>query len=316
MILHAIIGLMGNEDIIKWSNLYNVSSAEKAALLLTRLDPRELRVLSGIELGMSQYEFVPTNVLTKYSGLSAEEAKFWLGELDKKDLLYGQAGSYSGYILNYNGYDLLALNAIVKSDMLQALGKPVGMGKEADVFEAMTPRKEKVAVKFHRLGRVSFRDTRRKRGFIGERRHMSWLYQSRLAAEREYEALKKAYEAGVSVPRPIFQNRHVVVMEFIEGHQLSEVSELDDPEAFLDEILINVKKAYDAGLIHNDLSEFNLMASGEGKIYIIDWPQYISRGDPNAQTVLKKDVANVLRFFSRKFRVSKHIDDVTAFLFQ
>ena len=64
-----------------------MSSAEKAALLLTRLDPRELRVLLGIELGMSQYEFVPIDVLTKYSGLSEEEANFWLGELDKKDLL-------------------------------------------------------------------------------------------------------------------------------------------------------------------------------------------------------------------------------------
>lgn len=292
-----------------------MSSAEKAALLLTRLDPRELRVLLGIELGMSKYEFVPIDVLTKYSGLSEEEAKFWLGELDKKDLLYGQAESYSGYILNYNSYDLLALNALVKGDVLQALGMPVGMGKEADVLEAMTPREEKVAVKFHRLGRVSFRDTRRKRNFIGKRRHMSWLYQSRLAAEREFEALMKAYEAEVSVPRPISQNRHVVVMEFIEGHQLSEVSELDDPEAFLDEILTNVKKAYDAGVIHNDLSEFNLIASSEGKIYLIDWPQYISRGDPNAQITLRKDMANILRFFRRKFRVSKNIDDVMALLF-
>jgi len=283
--------------------------------LLTRLDPRELRVLLGIELGMSHYEFVPIDVLTKYSGLSEEEAKFWLGELDKKDLLYGQAESYSGFILNYNGYDLLALNALVKGDVLQSLGMPVGMGKEADVLEAMTPREEKVAVKFHRLGRVSFRDTRRKRNFIGKRRHMSWLYQSRLAAEREYEALTKVYEAGVSVPRPIFQNRHVVVMEFIEGHQLSEVSELDDPEAFLEEILINVKKAYDAGVIHNDLSEFNLIASNEGKIYLIDWPQYISRSDPNAQVTLRKDITNILRSFRRKYRISKNIDDVIALIF-
>ncbi len=307
---------MSNGDIIEQPDLYNVSSAEKAALLLTRLDPRELRVLLGIELGMAQYEFVPMDVLTKYSGLSEEEAKFWLGELDKKDLLYGQAGSYSGYILNYNGYDLLALNALVKSDILQALGKPVGMGKEADVLEAMTPRNEKVAVKFHRLGRISFRDTRRKRSFIGKRRHMSWLYQSRLAAEREHDALKKTHEAGVTVPRPIFQNRHVVVMEFIEGHLLSDVSELDDPAVFLGDILLDVKKAYDAGIIHNDISEFNLIATEEGKIYIIDWPQYIPRGDPNAQTTLKKDVANILRFFRRKFRVGKHVDDVMASLFQ
>ena len=265
---------------------------------------------------MAQYEFVPMDVLTKYSGLGEEETKFWLGELGKKELLYGQAESYPGYILNYNGYDLLALNALVKSDILQALGKPVGMGKEADVFEAMTPRNEKVAVKFHRLGRISFRDTRRKREFIGRRRHVSWLYQSRLAAEREYEALKKTYEAGASVPKPIFQNRHIVVMGFIEGHLLSDVSRLDDPEAFLDDILLDIKKAYNTGIIHNDVSEFNLMASNEGKIYIIDWPQYISRDDPNARAILKKDIANILRFFRRKYGVSKKVDDAMALLFQ
>ena len=285
-----------------------MSSAEKAASLLTKLDPREFRILQGIELGMAKYEFVPLETIEKYTGLGMDEVKHWLGELDHKDLVWRQFEGYFGFILNYNSYDLLALNALVRGEIIDALGMPLGMGKEADVLEALTPSNEGVAVKFHRLGRVSFRDTRRKREYLS-RRHVSWLYQSRLAAEKEYTALTLAFHAGVSVPKPIYQNRHTVVMQRIEGHQLGDVPTLDKPEGYLDEILVDVRKAYKAGVIHADLSEFNIIVSNEGVVYIIDWPQYISSNHPNAGEILERDVKNILVFFHRKFRVERSLED-------
>ena len=285
-----------------------MSSAEKAASLLTKLDPREFRILQGIELGMAKYEFVPVETIEKYTGLGLDEVKHWLGELDHKDLVWRQFEGYFGFILNYNSYDLLALNALVRGEIIDALGMPLGMGKEADVLEALTPSNEGVAVKFHRLGRVSFRDTRRKREYLS-RRHVSWLYQSRLAAEKEYTALTLAFHAGVSVPKPIYQNRHTVVMQRIEGHQLGDVPTLDKPEGYLDEILVDVRKAYKAGVIHADLSEFNIIVSNEGVVYIIDWPQYISSNHPNAGEILERDVKNILVFFHRKFRVERSLED-------
>ena len=60
------------------------------------------------------------------------------------------------------GYDCLALNALVKKGVLKSLStKPVGVGKESDVFEGLTYSDDIVAVKFHRLGRDSFRPTTR-----------------------------------------------------------------------------------------------------------------------------------------------------------
>ena len=286
-----------------------MSSAEKAASLLTKVDQRELRVLQGIELGMSQFEFVPLESIAKFSGLSGDEATFWLGELDKKDLLWRQTSGYVGFILNYNSYDLLALNALVKNEVVDGLGEPIGMGKEADVFAAHTPTGGEVAIKFHRLGRVSFRDTRRKREYLHGKRHISWLYQSRLAAEKEYTALMLAFNSGVSVPKPFQQNRHTVVMERIQGHQLSEVLILDAPEAYLDDVLANLGKAYAAGIIHSDMSEFNVLVSDEGRVYLIDWPQYIPRTHPNADEILERDVKNILSFFSRKFKIKKDLED-------
>jgi RIO kinase 2 len=287
-----------------------VSSAERAAQFLTKLDPRELRILQGIELGMAKYEFVPLETITKYTGLGNSEVEFWLKELEKKALLWRQSESYNGYILNYNSYDLLALNALVRAEVIDAIGMPLGMGKEADVLEALTPTGEGVAVKFHRLGRVSFRDTRRKREYSFNRHGVSWLYQSRLAAEKEYYALSLTFNAGVTVPKPINHNRHGVVMQRIEGNQLSEINQLDYPETVLDGILENVHKAYNAGVIHADLSEFNIIISEEGIIYLIDWPQYIPPNHPNAGEILERDVKNVLTYFYRKFKITRSIEEM------
>ena len=113
-------------------------------------------------------------------------------------------------------------------------------------------------MKFHRLGRISFRQTRRKRGYIRE--HSSWLFQSHLAAEKEFQAMQLVYKNGVSVPEPISQNRHVIAMGMIEGGELSKYKEIGQPEKILKEILRNVRRAYlKAHVIHADLSEYNII---------------------------------------------------------
>ena len=132
-----------------------------------------------------------------------------------------------GYTLNYAGYDCLAINALVKAGVIESFGQSLGVGKEADVFDALSPDGKRIAVKFHRLGRISFRQTRRKRGYI--KRTLHWLFQSHLAAEKEFQAMKLVYESGVSVPEPISQNRHVIAMGMIEGGELSKYRDIGKP---------------------------------------------------------------------------------------
>ena len=199
----------------------------------------------------------------------------------------------------------------MKADLIDAFGKPLGVGKESDVYDALTPEGRRVAVKFHRLGRTSFRQTRRLRGYVADRRHISWLYQSRLAAEREFEALKTVYPHGVSVPEPIGQNRHVVVMGFIDGVELYRVPEVPDAEEVLNEIIENVKTAYQkAKVIHADLSEFNVVLKPDFHILIIDWPQFVKTDHPNAEILLERDVKNILKFFKRRFNIERNVQSV------
>lgn len=282
-----------------------MSSAERAAGLLMSLTPEELRIIQALELGMQKYSFVPVEDVGKYSGFGRSEVDHWIKSLDRKGLLYRQPEPYLGYILNYTGYDCLALNALAKMDLLNSLGRPLGVGKEADIFEALTDDDRQVAVKFHRLGRTSFRETRKKRGYVASRGHLTWYYQSRLAAEKEYQFMKLAYDAGVSVPEPIMQNRHLVVMGFIDGYNLIDVKEIDDPEGLLDDILENAKMTYSAGVIHGDLSGFNIIVTKDGIPLLIDWPQAVPTDHPNSESLIKRDVDNVLDYFKRKYFVEK-----------
>ena len=287
-----------------------MSSVDIAVKTLSQLEPEDFRVLMIIEVDMSRHRYVPEDDILRLSGFSRKQIKYRLDRLSKFGLVYRWVGSYIGYALSTAGYDCLAMNALVKANVIEALGKPLGVGKESDVFDALTPNGRRVAVKFHRLGRISFRQTRRLRGYIADRRHISWLYQSRLAAEREFEALKMVYPEGVSVPEPIGHNRHVVVMGFIEGAELYRVPEVPNPDAVLDEILENVRIAYKkAGVIHADLSEFNVVLNPDFHILIIDWPQFVTVDHPNAEALLKRDVKNILTFFKKRFNVKRDINE-------
>ncbi len=290
-----------------------MSSAEVAVKVFRKLEIEDLKILQVIETGMNKHEFVPKDEIARHAKVPAEKIDRTLGKIDKLGLIYRMRGAYVGYTLNYAGYDCLAINAFVKAGVLEAFGQSLGVGKEADVFDALDPKGTRVAVKFHRLGRISFRQTRRKRGYLAD--HASWLFQSRLAAEKEFQALRLVHMHGVAVPEPLSQNRHGIVMGVIEGGELAKWRKIEDPVGVLREILGNVKKAYvDAGVIHADLSEYNVLLKPDMHVLIIDWPQYVTVEHPNAEELLTRDVKNVLDFFSRRFRVKVRIEEVCGFV--
>lgn len=290
-----------------------MSSAEVAVQVFRKLESEDIRVLHVIEVAMNKHEFVPKELIAKFAKFSLEEAEFRLRRLHKLRLVRHVRSPYVGYTLNYAGYDCLAINALVKAGVLEAFGKPLGVGKEADVYDAINQKSERIAVKFHRLGRISFRQTMRKRSYTME--HVHWIFQSRLAAEREFQALKLVFPHGVAVPKPISQNRHAVVMGMIDGAELAEWKELPEPQRILKEILINVRRAFlKASVIHADLSEYNIILKPDMHILIIDWPQYVMKDHPNAQQLLTRDIKNVLEYFRRKHMLKVKLKEALAYV--
>jgi RIO kinase 2 len=290
-----------------------MSSAEVAVKIFRELESEDFRVLHIIEAAMAKHEFVPTEQILKFSKVPLDRITFTLGKLNKLGLIYQTRGAYTGHKLNYAGYDCLAINNLVKEGAIASFGQSLGVGKEADVYDALSPAGKRIAIKFHRLGRISFRQTRRKRGYARE--HSSWLFLSHIAAEKEFEAMKLVYENGVSVPEPISHNRHIIAMGMIEGAQLSKYKDIGKAEKVLREILRNVRKAYlKAGLIHGDLSEYNIILESDGHILIIDWPQAVKTDHANAAELLERDLKNVLTFFSRKFRIELSLKEACEYV--
>jgi RIO kinase 2 len=293
-----------------------MSAVDIAVGVIRELKPEDIQIMQAIEEQMKNYEYAPKEGIHKLAKLAPQEVDYRLPSLTKKGLLQGWRGQYVGYSLTTAGYDTLAINALVEADIIEAFGKPLGVGKESDVYDALTPTKQEVAMKFHRLGRTSFKQTKRKRGYMAKYSYTpDWHHQSRIAAKKEYKALKLLHPKDVAVHKPIKQNRHVLVMSIIEGAELYHHQKLQNPQAILEEILINIRRAYqDAHIIHGDLSPYNIILQPNQHILIIDWPQNITTKHPNAKELLERDLKNVLIFFQRKHGLKSRLKDALRYV--
>ncbi|MGM0591035.1 MAG: serine/threonine-protein kinase RIO2 [Halobacteriota archaeon] len=274
--------------------------------LMVDLAPEDFYLLSGVEHGMRFSKWVDREKLPKYSGLTAEEVEYRLDRCMTRELVERKTIQYEGYKLTAEGYDVLALRAFAERDTVEGVGSPLGVGKESDVYEVQSYKP--MALKFHREGYTNFRRVDRERDYTSDKHHVSPLYTARKAAEREYEVLETLYPA-VSVPRPVDHNRHAIVMEKLEGVELSRSKVVPEQAVgVLDLILREVGRAYERGYVHADMSEYNVAISESGVI-IFDWPQAVTTDHDNAREFLERDVKNLVGYFERKYP-GKMPDDV------
>jgi len=280
--------------------------------IFKELDSKNLRILTGIEIGMKHFEWVSIEELNKYTKLSFDKLEYRLKKLVQNKLVIRNTKSYGGFQIYFEGYDTLALNAFVKRKSISEIGSEIGVGKDSVIFEAIRQpelaigKSISVIIKFYRGGKTSFNQLKRFGEYMGKGENFPRIYASRLAAHREYEIMSRLYPK-VSIPKPFDQNRHVIVMDLAKGSLLSK-TKLLDPEWHLDEILKQVKVIYSMGVIHADLSEFNIFVSEEG-VQIIDWPQYITPEDPHADEILERDISNILTHFFRKYGIKRELKE-------
>jgi len=271
----------------------------------------DFKVLRVLERLHGRREYIPLSLIERESGIHEEKLVLILSKLHALGLVRRESiGDEKAYRLTYTGYDMLALRALVKLNVIEALGDKIGEGKESEIYEGLAPGGVHVAVKFLRLGRTSFKKTKRVRDWaITE--SLSWYRQSVVAAEREYSALRELAIHKALVPVPVGYNRHVVVTEFISGVELYRKPELENPRGVLNSVLETLAIAYHkAQIVHGDLSEYNILVKLEDeKPYIIDWPQYVYRDDPRACELLKRDVYYIVKFFKKNYAVEITLDN-------
>jgi len=255
---------------------------------------------------MWKYEFVPVDLLEKDLQIRSEKVEHLLRELSDEKVVVNRRKGYFGTSFTFTGLSLYSIWRLVERGEVKMLGKLMGEGKESTVYNCLTGYGESV-IKFHRVGHPAFKKVKEKRDYGTY--HFSVLAVR--SAKNEYNALRRLY-GYVNVPRPFAWEGNAVLMELIDANELYRVK-LENPEHVLDLILDEVREMYRAGVIHGDLSQFNILINEEG-IWIIDFPQYVTRDSEISEDFLLRDLNNMLNYFRKNYGIEKDINQVLMFV--
>jgi RIO kinase 1 len=197
-----------------------------------------------------------------------------------------------------------ALYKLVQDGHIDAFGGPISTGKEANVYTALAGDSE-VAVKIYRINASDFRemgeylegDPRFEE--VGNDKKsvvVGWV-------RKEFANLKRALQAGVRVPKPMAVERNVLVMEYLgteagRARRLAEVH-VENPQTAYEVVREYMTRLYDAGIVHGDISEFNIVVQ-DSQLYVIDIGQAVTVHHPNSDDFLDRDCENVANFFRRQ----------------
>ncbi len=193
---------------------------------------------------------------------------------------------------------------ILNTGKLRELHGVIKSGKESRVYHGVDTEGKEVAVKIFLTTSAIFRQGRLKylQGdprFKNIRRDSTSLVDQ--WATKEFWNLRLAHDAGVEVPTPIHHEKNVLLLRFIGENGvpaplLREVG-LQSPSGWYRRILEMVKLLYSkAGLVHGDLSEYNIMIPN-GFPVLIDFGQAVPREHPESQSFLERDIWNLNQYF-------------------
>lgn len=198
---------------------------------------------------------------------------------------------------------LLTLYSMMNAGILDYLNGVVSTGKEARVYWGVKDGQD-LAVKIYYTVTSSFK--KRLAYMIGDPRFKAFKRTSRglteVWAKKEYKNLKQAYEAGISVPKPIAVKKNVLVMTFIgkDGKPAPLLAESEVEQEDYDTIISMIKRLYkDANIVHADLSEYNIFKY-EGRIIFFDFGSGVDVSHPEAAEFLMRDINNINRFFLKR----------------
>lgn len=206
---------------------------------------------------------------------------------------------------------------LVEDGVIEEVLGQVRSGKEADVFivrlgdeircakvyKDSSHRSFKQAASYQEGRRVqnsrSSRALSKRTAFGQKEAETNWI-------TAEVQALNTLSAAGVRVPKPHGFFDGVLVMELIVDESGDVAPRLDDvvltPEiarGYHQEMIRQIVLMLCAGIIHGDLSEFNVLVDANGPV-IIDLPQAVNAaGNNNAQSMFARDVDNMARYFGR-----------------
>ncbi|MFH8080610.1 MAG: serine protein kinase RIO [Candidatus Aenigmatarchaeota archaeon] len=200
----------------------------------------------------------------------------------------------------FDNLTLMTLYELMNKGYFNEVTSIIKEGKESGVF--LGKGKENVAIKIYRTHAIDFKT--RWQYLIGDPRFMN-IRKNRVHVTyqwclREYKNLVVAKEAKVSCPKPIIAKNNVLVMQFIgdddvPAPRLNEM-EVDKKDYLF--IIKNIKKLVKAGIVHGDLSAYNILY--HKKPVFIDFSQATTITNKIALELLRRDVENINSYFKKR----------------
>ena len=209
------------------------------------------------------------------------------------------------------------LQPLIEEGVIDAVVRQLMSGKEAMVFVVRSAGDVRCAKVYKEADRRSFRqavdytENRKTKNSRQARAMAKGTRFGRQAQERawqsaEVDALYRLAAAGVRVPKPYNFHEGVLLMELVTDAEGNAAPRLNDVEFTADEadelhrqLISEVVRMLCAGIVHGDLSEYNILLGADGPV-IIDLPQAIdAAGNNHAPRMLVRDVDNLRGFFGR-----------------
>ncbi len=215
------------------------------------------------------------------------------------------------------------LEPLLERGIIDDVIQPLQSGKEAAVYVVLAEGEERVAKVYKEADHRSFKH----RSAYAEGRKVRNSRQQRAMAKKsrygreeieaawrdaEVDAIYRCQAAGVRVPIPHAHMDGVLVMEMIQGPNGGPAPRLVDmtfdaesARAVFDKVLREVVKMLCAGVVHGDLSDFNILMGRNGPV-IIDFPQWLDAAqNRNARQMLERDIDNLQAFLGRYAKTLK-----------
>ena len=212
---------------------------------------------------------------------------------------------------------LMVIYDFMNKQVIDEIHGVVNAGKEARIYWGKDPDGKELAIKIYLTSSAEF-----KKGMLpyieGDPRFAHVRRDTRSLiytwAQKEFKNLQRAKLAGVNVPEALAVQKNVLIMEFIgkkgERAPLMKETALEDSEKVFKRLLLAIKKLYSkAGLVHADLSEYNIMI-WKGKPVIFDVAQSVLVKHPMAERFLRRDLKNLHRYFKGQVADILSVDEM------
>jgi RIO kinase 1 len=206
---------------------------------------------------------------------------------------------------------------LIEDGIIDEVLRPLKSGKEASVWLVVRGQetccakvyKDAGSRGFHKL--AEYQEGRKARGSrdaraMGKRSRHGRREQEEAWKNAEVDALYRLQSAGVRVPRPQGYFNGVLLMEMVADAHGDPAPRLNDVQPTAEEarqwhafLIRQIVLMLCAGLVHGDLSEYNVLLGSDGPV-VIDFPQAVdAAGNNNAFAMLQRDADNITAYCGR-----------------